>query len=270
MRKILPVLFTLMVCIFLITAGDTHATKLEVGAESSAWAHLFADAILYLHIGGGAVGILAGITASVTRKGGMFHRTAGKIFFVSMFIAYFIGAAVAPFLADGQRPNFIAAVLALYLLITGVSAARRRDFKAGLAEKIGLAIALIITGMGVLFMYVGSTSESGTVDGSPPQAFILFIVVGSIAAADELNAILRGTLANTARVARHLWRMCISFFIASASLFLGQPQVFPTWFSETIFPVIFAITPIVVALIWTIKIRIEHFLKTKKLAYAEN
>ena len=48
-----------------------------------------------------------------------------------MFVTYLIGAGVAPFLETGQRPNFVAGVLALYLLTSGVMAAMRRDFRAG-------------------------------------------------------------------------------------------------------------------------------------------
>ena len=39
--------------------------------------------------------------------------------------------------------------------------------------------------------------------------------------------IARGGLVGTARIARHLWRMCTALFIAVGSFFLGQPQVFP-------------------------------------------
>ena len=132
---------------------------------------------------GDSVGLVAGATASASRKGGRVHR------------------------------------------------ARRRDFRAGNSEKIGLAIALLITGTGVMFAYQGANSVTGTVDGSPPQAFYIFIIAGSLAAAGEINVLVRRKLSQVARKTRHLWRMCFSFFIASGSLSFGQPQVFPDWFN---------------------------------------
>jgi hypothetical protein len=208
-------------CIVLIASATAHAVTLEVDPDAPVWAHLGAQVLLVLHIGGGAVGLVAGTAACATRKGGTAHRMAGKVFFVSMFVAYLIGALVAPFLSEGQRPNFVAGILALYLLISGVAAARRRGFRAGGAETSGLLVALFITGMGVFFAVEGTNSPSGTVDGSPPQAFFVFILAGSIAAAGEINVLIRRELTNAARTLRHLWRMCASFFIASGSLFFG-------------------------------------------------
>ena len=235
---------------------SAHAAKLEVSSHAPSWVHFSATILLFLHIGGGAVGLIAGATASLSSKGGNVHRKAGRVFLVSMFIAYLIGAAVAPFLTEGQRPNFVAGILALYLLVTGVMAARRRDFRAGTSEKIGLVIALLITGLGFLFMYAGANSPSGTVDGSPPEAFLVFIVAGSMAAAGEVNVHVRRELSDMARKVRHLWRMCFSFFIASGSLFLGQPQVFPDWFNASFLPALLALAPILVMLVWVIKIRL--------------
>ncbi len=248
-----------LACTAVLIADTAHAVTLEVGPEAPLWAHVGASALLYLHIGGGTVGLVAGATASASRKGGRVHRVAGKFFFVSMFVAYLIGAAVAPFLTEGQRPNFIAGILALYLLITGVMAARRSDFRAGNSEKIGLAIALLITGTGVMFAYQGANSVTGTVDGSPPQAFYIFIIAGSLAAAGEINVLVRRKLSQVARKTRHLWRMCFSFFIASGSLFFGQPQVFPDWFNESVLPGSLAVVPLLVMLFWVIAVRFGRY-----------
>lgn len=227
-----------------ICAPDALAERLAVAADASLLQHLGAAALLYAHILGGVAGLLAGTAALLVRKGGALHRGAGKMFLFAMAITYLVGAGVAPFLNEGQRPNFVAGVLALYLLWSGVSAARRRPFTAGWAERIGLIVALAITAMGLSFMLIGLQSATGTVDGSPPEAFVLFIVAGSAAAAGELNALLRGKLSPAARIARHLWRMCVSFFIASGSLFLGQPQVFPESFNTSPAPLVLALIPL--------------------------
>lgn len=100
-----------------------------------------------------------------------------------------ISAAVAPFLADGQRPNFIAGVPALYLLLTSWRAATRRAPSIGPMDYGGLASAVFVAAAGALFMHQGANHPSGTVDGSPSEAFVLFILVGVLAACGDLHLI---------------------------------------------------------------------------------
>jgi hypothetical protein len=217
------VLTTVAAMIPSIALADT----LQARPNDPLWMHLGANALLWAHIAGGAIGMLTGVIALASRKGQKIHRAAGSVFFMGMFVAYAIGAGVAPFLETGQRPNFVAGVMALYLLVSGAMTARRREVKAGAPEVIGLIVALSITASGLIFMQMGANSPSGTVDGSPPQAFLLFTIAGAFAAMGELHVLVIKRLSNVSRIARHLWRMCFSLFIASGSFFLGQPQVFP-------------------------------------------
>lgn len=249
-----------LIALLMLTAGpEALAERLTVAPDAPAVAHIGASIVLYLHIIGGAIGLATGVAASLARKGGSIHRAAGKAFVVAMFVTYLIGAGVAPFLTTGQRPNFVAGVLALYLLISGVATARRRPFRAGMAERVGLVVAITITGMGLYFMQLGASSATGTVDGSPPQAFVLFTVFGLVAAIGELNAILRGTLSPAARTSRHLWRMCASFFIASGSLFLGQPQIFPQAFNDSAAPFVLAFAPLLVMVLYLLLVRFKSW-----------
>ena len=235
------------------------ADNLEAGPGDPVWMHLGANALLWAHIAGGAVGMVTGVIALAVRKGQRVHRAAGSVFFVAMFVAYAIGAGVAPLLDTGQRPNFVAGIMALYLLVSGAMAARRRDARAGAPEVIGLIVALSITVAGVIFMRMGAASPSGTVDGSPPQAFFLFTIAGAFAAAGELHVLVRKQLSNVSRIARHLWRMCFSLFIASGSFFLGQQQVFPEALQDSALLYIVALSPLPVMLFWLGKVRFDDW-----------
>ncbi|OYW21353.1 MAG: hypothetical protein B7Z43_10770 [Sphingomonas sp. 12-62-6] len=236
------------------------ADNLEARPGDPAWMHLGASALLWAHIAGGAIGMITGVVALAARKGQRVHRAAGSVFFFAMFMAYAIGAGVAPFLETGQRPNFVAGIMALYLLVSGTVAARRRDAKAGAWEIIGLFVALSITTAGVIFMRMGAASPSGTVDGSPPQD------AGAFAAAGELNFVVRRQLSNVARIARHLWRMCFSLFIASGSFFLGQQQVFPKTLQDSVLLLVLALAPLPVMLFWLGKIRFDAWRRRPKVA----
>ena len=242
------------------------ANNLEAGPGDPAWMHLGASALLWAHIAGGAIGMLTGALALAARKGQPVHRAAGSVFFMAMFMAYAIGAGVAPFLDTGQRPNLIAGIMALYLLISGALAARRRDAKAGAPEVIGLAVALSITAAGVILMQMGAASPNGTVDGSPPQAFLLFTIAGAFAAAGELNFLVRRQLSNASRIGRHLWRMCLSLFIASGSFFLGQQQVFPEALQGSALLSVLALAPLPVMLFWLGKVRFDDWRRRAKAA----
>jgi hypothetical protein len=71
---------------------------LQVPDGSPWWLRLAADALLFFHVAGGAVGLLSGALALGARKGGRIHGIAGIAFVVSMTIMAAIGAAVSPFL----------------------------------------------------------------------------------------------------------------------------------------------------------------------------
>lgn len=250
-------LFLLVVVVFAV-AMPGFAETLKVDGDAPSWQHMGAALLLYLHIGGGTLGLVSGTVAVLSPKGRPVHRAAGKVFFISMFIAYAVGAGVAPFLETGQRPNFVAGVLALYLLVTAWLAATRRDPVVGAIEYGGLAIALSVVVAGTYFMLQGMSNPSGTIDDSPPQAFVLFIVTGLLAAGGELHVILRRKITGVSRISRHLWRMCLSLFIASGSFFLGQQQILPEAVRGTLWqfgPLIF---PLAAAVLWLV---IEHLPK---------
>lgn len=245
--SIYPITFLILFCASLDPA---HAERLKLAENAPEWALWGANFILYAHIAGGTIGIISGIFAIAAKKGAPTHRAAGKIFFVSMLVAYAIGAGVAPFLETGQRPNFVGGILALYLLLTAWRTVRIEKIAPGFFEYAGFILAIAISATGVLFMQIGASSPTGTIDGSPPQAFILFAIAGAFAAGGDIHLILSKGLEGAARIARHLWRMCFSFFIASTSLFLGQPQVFPDWFNNSLAPFLFSFAPLAALFIW--------------------
>lgn len=255
-----------MIVFALLMVGNTHATVLQAPAGAPVWTHIGAAALLWMHIIGGGAGITTGAIAIASRKGGKIHRALGAVFFWVMLVCYIVAAGVAPFLDDGQRPNTIAGVMALYLLLTGRAAAQKPEIKAGIFQVAGLVVALTIAGAGALFMKMGAESSTGTIDGSPPEAFVVFMAAGLFAAAGELHVLVRKTLSGPARIARHLWRMCFSLFIASGSFFLGQMQVMPQWMRESAIPYVAALAPLAAMLVWLALVRIP---KRRKVAAAE-
>ena len=162
-------LISSLLLLLCILSPAVFAETLQVSADSPYVFHLGAALLLYSHIVGGAVGLISGVVASASKKGDKLHRASGKVFFYAMFISYLVGALVAPFLEQGQRPNFVAGVLALYLLLSGVHAARKRKFSAGMSEKIGLIVAALITAMGFTFLFANSSFKAAALPNSVVQ-----------------------------------------------------------------------------------------------------
>ena len=228
-----------------------------------------ADALLVLHIGGGGVGMVSGFTALAARKGSRAHAVAGTVFFVSMLAMASVGATVSPFLPDGflhESTNVIAAIMTLYLLITSWTAIRRHDGRSGRMETAGLVIALAICAAGIAFIQIAKNSPTGTIGDTPPQSFYVFLLVGGLAAASDLKVVLRGGIAGPARIARHLWRMCVSLSVATGSFFLGQQKFLPTFLhgSPLLFIPVFA--PLVLMFYWLIRVHLTGWFKARKAA----
>ena len=79
--------------------------------------------------------------------------------------------------------------------------------------------------------------------------------VALLAAAGDVRMLVRGGVFGRQRIVRHLWRMCFSFFIATGSFFIGQPQVFPAFIRRTNLLFILGILPLVLMIFWLIRVR---------------
>jgi uncharacterized membrane protein len=202
-------------------------TVLHINPESSALVHAAAAAVLYLHIGAGSVGLLSGAAAFVFRKGSPLHRLAGKVFVVAMMIMSVIGASVAPFLPTPERASVVAGIVTFYLVLSSWTAVKRKPGQIGAFDYGLLLTSVSITAVASYFIWLASQSPTGNLDGQPGGAFVLFVIIGSLAAVGDLRLILNRGVSGATRLARHLWRMTVALFIAANSLFLGQQQVFP-------------------------------------------
>lgn len=200
---------------------------LYIHPDSSPLVHAAAAAILYLHIGAGGVGLLAGAAAFVFRKGTDLHRLAGKVFAVAMMLMAGIGACVAPFLPTPERASVVAGTLTFYLVLTSWMAVKRKSGQVDRADYAVLLTSLGIVTTSVYFFWLASKSPNGQLDGQPGAAFVMFTIIGSLALVGDLRLILKRGVNGATRLARHLWRMTVALFIAANALFLGQPQVFP-------------------------------------------
>ena len=167
--------------------------------------------LLPIHIISGLIAIASGFIAAFVVKGMKTHRKSGIVFVYSMLTLSLTGAAIATF----------------YLVITGFLTVRARTegfpWIDSAVMLLGILVALLSINLGLTVYH----SPTGTINGVPSAPLFVFGAVGIMAVGGDLRMMLMHGLRGKHRIARHLWRMCFSLFIASGSFFLGQAKVFP-------------------------------------------
>lgn len=210
--------------------------------------------ILLVHIAGGSVGIISGMTAMFLRKGSPLHRQVGNVFFYAMIIMTMSATYLAIFV-EPSKINTTIALFTCYLVLTARRTALNRKGESGVFERVGLFSILVILGAFILFSIQVSNTEQGYFDdGIPAPAYYMFTIFAALAFILDLKVVYRGSVNGAQRIARHLWRMCLALYIATASFFLGQPQVFPEALSSPLLRSVPVILVIVMLFFWLIRV----------------
>jgi uncharacterized membrane protein len=204
--------------------------------------------LLVLHVSGGIIGLLSGTMAMIYRKGSRRHARAGKVFVIAMIVMGVCGSVLA--LMKHQMNNVSGGILTVYMVATSWATVRRRDGGTSPWDWVAVAGALSVAGtIGTLGLVV-VRNPTAFGDGVPAA---MYFVMGSIAllcAAGDVRMLMRGGVAGTQRLVRHLWRMCFALFIATGSFFLGQQQVFPEWMRGWTLWTVVGLAPLPLLIFW--------------------
>jgi len=189
------------------------------------------------HAGAGALGLLSGAAALMARKGERLHRAAGMVFFGAMLTTA-TSAIVLAFIID-DLTNAIAAVLTIYFIATSWATVKRPEGKTGRFELAALMVAALGSATAFYMAYDSVQKGTALLGGIP---FYTFSAVAALCALLDLSVVLRGGLRGRQRIARHLWRMCLGFFVAVGSFFPGQLPFFPEYI-QNLRPIILLFIP---------------------------
>ena len=216
------------------------------------------ELLLWAHIAAGIASIPLGTIAVAVRKGGWLHARAGTGFFGSMLLLG-VTAAILERFRMPEPGSMIPPLLVCYFVTTSWVTAHRRDGRAGKFEMIACAVAL---GAAALIAWTAFEGGAATPIGRGPV--LIFAAVTLLAGLLDLNAILRSPLSGKQRIGRHLWRMCVAFFIATGSFFLGQQDVLPAAVRGS--PLLFApaFAPLAVMLFWLVRLRFAKAIARSK------
>lgn len=206
------------------------------------------NAVMWVHIAGGMIALVAGTLAVAVRKGGRAHASAGTGFVAALLVLGVTASILEPFRTPPGSP--LGGMLVCYFVVTSWMTARRRDGAAGIFE---ILACLFILGAAGATAWAASTGSSTTPAGAGP--LYAFAAMCLLAGVGDLQAILRRKLTTTQRISRHLWRMCVAFFIATGSFFLGQQDVLPQAMRGSPLLFIPAFAPFAVMAYWLVRIR---------------
>ena len=154
--------------------------------------------------------------------------------------------------------NIMGGAVAMYMVTTGLLTVRRPRTGVDGRDVAALVLGLAIVTVAVVFAVQATHSENGRRFGYSPGLYIVFGSITMLGVIGDLRLLLARGIQGTPRIARHLWRMCFSLFIATGSFFLGQAKVFPKPLRIT--PLLAAPVLLVLALMlyWLVRVRLKR------------
>ena len=221
--------------------------------------------LLVFHISAGVLAMFAGAAAVSFRKGSRWHGMAGNVFFISMLTMSGCGAYMA--LMKSEVSNVFGGLLTFYMVATAWVTARRRDGGTGIYGWVGLLAALGLGAVMVSFGIGAAMNPTSTEADAPAGMYFVFGSLALLAAAGDARMLVHGGVFGVQRIARHLWRMCFALFVASGSLFLARPHLFPALLSKTHVLLVLGFLPLILMIFWLVRVRFKNAFKITASPY---
>ena len=210
-------------------------------------------ALLVLHVSAGTLAMLAGAFAISSRKGSRRHRTAGNMFVICMLTVSAAGAWLA--FRKSEADNVLGGIFAFYLVATAWATARRGEAEIWSLDWTNPPVALAVAAIWFVWGIEVTRGRMAVEGQSSAGGYFFFGVLALLCAAGDVRMLLRGGVSGRQRLARHLWRMCFGWFVATISFFLGQQQVFPRWLQGSTVLVVLAFLPLLLLIFWLVRVR---------------
>ncbi len=219
--------------------------------------------ILPLHIIAGTLGMLSGFVAVFLRKGSRRHALAGKVFVISMLILSSSGVFLG--ILKHQPGNILGGTLTFYLVATAWLTAWRQDKDTGtsIADWGALLVVFALAATEMIFGLQAAISPSGLKYDYPPGPYFFLGSIAALATVGDIRMLVRGGIAGTQRLARHLWRMCFALFIAAGSIFMARQQLFPAILQKTGVLIFLSVLPLLLMIFWLFRVRLANAYKRK-------
>ncbi len=144
------------------------------------------------------------------------------VFVYAMLVMSLSGAVMAVG-RPGAAINIPAGLVTAYLVITSLLTVHPPSARSRRVER-GAMVAAFAIGVASL---VSAFVSAGRGNAGIVFPLVMFGIVALLAGVGDRRMIRAGGLQGTARLRRHLWRMCTALFIAAGSFFLGPVRRIP-------------------------------------------
>ena len=179
------------------------------------------SALILVHIITGAMAVALGAIALFSPKGRKAHITVGRGFVVLMATSSLTGGIVGLIRFEQFFITFFAGVLGTYLVLSGWRAAHRRD---GEADRVDVGFSALNGFNFTALLALGSlglAQADGQMFGFAAENYLFLAIMAGVALFTDISLVARRSVSQAHRIARHLWRMLLGFFIAAGSAFTG-------------------------------------------------
>lgn len=181
--------------------------------------------LLPLHIVAGSIALIAGAVALYAAKGGKIHRQSGMAFLWTVSVMTM--SAIVIGLLDGHRVNTSQGALTCYLVVTAYFAVKLRAGQPRWPIIGGMLLAIGIGAYDVKLGLEALAHPNRIVEKVPAVMMFIFGGIALLGALGDLRLLRSTNVPARQRVGRHLWRMGVALWIATASFFLGQANFIP-------------------------------------------
>jgi len=204
-----------------------------------------------IHVVAALIALVSGAVALAAPKGARVHRGSGRAFAYSMLVMTSTGALLGAL--QPNLGNVMGGVLTFYLTLTGLLAVRRPVLEYGPPDAVATTLAVAVCGLAGTrgLVALGGADK----DGVPAGVYFMFGGVALLAALGDVRLIRGRRLQGGARLTRHLWRMCLAFWIATASFFLGPSRRLPAVLRHSPLRPIPVLLVLAVMVYWLVRVR---------------
>ena len=129
--------------------------------------------LLTIHIAGGSIGVLTGLTSLFLKKGSPIHGKVGNLFAISMLFMASTGAYMA--LSPISMTSFLAGSVTFYMVATAWRTGRNREGKSGIPEVLWLFYILLISIAGIVSCWELTNGRGAPIGGGVDEGLDFFL-----------------------------------------------------------------------------------------------
>jgi uncharacterized membrane protein len=214
---------------------------------------------LVFHVAMGVGALVAGVVAIAARKGGVWHRRAGRVFVCTMIATGITAAGISAY----EGKSIGGGALTVYLVFTAFTTVKPLPALGRRSDIALMALAFTFAAVTYLGAFTALGRPGNQVDGVPAAMSFFLGTIILLAAIGDLRMIRAGGIRGARRIARHLWRMCFGLFIASGSFAaqLVMMTFMPPQFRSLPMILLLGGGPLVVLLYWMWRVRLKQNLR---------